>query len=133
MSDDGPLTLEDLDHHSPEFARDHLAIFRHARSFCPVLRSKAHGGFFVLTRYADVRRALRDSPALSTGRFVDEAGVLQGGVAVPPNGMRIGIIEMDLCQRGRLCARSSSRGSAFGPSRTESRGSRSWRAGWSMA
>ena len=49
----------------------------------------------MLTRFADVRAALRNSAALSAGRFLDAAGTLQGGVAIPPNGMRIGIIEMD--------------------------------------
>jgi cytochrome P450 len=87
--------LENLDHHSPEFARDHRDIYRQARSSCPVLHSTAHGGFHVLTRFADVRAALRNSAALSAGRFLDAAGTLQGGVAIPPNGMRIGIIEMD--------------------------------------
>ena len=95
MDNDVALPLDDLDHHSAEFARDHLALYRRARSSCPVLHSNAHGGFFVLTRYADVRNALRNSAALSAGRFIDAAGVMQGGVAIPPNGTRIGIIEMD--------------------------------------
>lgn len=85
----------DLDHHSAEFARDHREIYRNARASCPVLHSNAHGGFHVLTRFADVRAALRNSAALSAGRFLDAEGTLQGGVAIPPNGMRIGIIEMD--------------------------------------
>ncbi|QGZ93747.1 cytochrome P450 [Terricaulis silvestris] len=92
---DDKTAHRDLDHHSAEFARDHREIYRDARARCPVLHSDAHGGFHVLTRFADVRAALRNSAALSAGRFRDEEGNLQGGVAIPPNGMRIGIIEMD--------------------------------------
>ena len=95
MDDDKARRAEDLDHHSAQFARDHRDIYRRARASCPVLHSNAHGGFHVLTRFADVRTALRNSSAFSAGRFRDESGALQGGVAIPPNGMRIGIIEMD--------------------------------------
>lgn len=92
---DDETAPRELDHHSSEFARDHREIYRRARASCPVLHSNAHGGFHVLTRFTDVRAALRNSAALSAGRFRDEEGNLQGGVAIPPNGMRIGIIEMD--------------------------------------
>jgi len=95
MADETAHRFEHLDHHSEEFARDHLEIYRNARASCPVMHSQVYGGFYVLTRFADVRAALRNSAALSAGRFVDEEGVLRGGVAIPPNGMRIGIIEMD--------------------------------------
>lgn len=83
-----------IDHHSAGFARDYLALYRDARAHCPVLRSSAHGGFRILTRYADNRAALRDNSRFSSGRFAD-GGRLGGGVAIPPNGMRIGMIEMD--------------------------------------
>ncbi|MDB5704219.1 MAG: cytochrome [Sphingomonas bacterium] len=85
----------DIDHHSPDFARDHVALYAHARAECPVLRSEAHGGFSILTRYADNRAALRDAGHFASGRFPRDDGRLGGGVAIPPNGMRIGMIEMD--------------------------------------
>lgn len=84
-----------IDHHSAEFARDHLALYREARAECPVLRSDRHGGFSILTHYADIRAALRDAAHFSSGRFRADHGRLGGGVAIPPNGMRIGMIEMD--------------------------------------
>jgi cytochrome P450 len=86
---------EPLDHHSASFARDHAEIYRRARRECPVLRSAAYGGFTILTRYADNRAALRDAEGLSSGRFPLDDQRLGGGVAIPPNGMRIGMIEMD--------------------------------------
>jgi cytochrome P450 len=82
-----------IDHHSAEFARDHLSIYRNARAHCPVLQSDAYGGFAILTNYADNRAALRDE-RFSSGRYPDN-GRLGGGVAIPPNGMRIGMIEME--------------------------------------
>jgi cytochrome P450 len=83
------------DHHSEEFAREHLALYRRARAECPHLESTAHGGFTILTGYADCRAVLRDAAIFSSGRFALPNGRLGGGVAIPPNGMRIGMIEMD--------------------------------------
>ncbi len=60
-----------------------------------MLHSDAYGGFAILTRYADIRAVLRDAATFSSGRFPAEGGRLDGGVAIPPNGMRIGMIEMD--------------------------------------
>jgi cytochrome P450 len=84
-----------IDHHSAEFARTYTALYRGAREECPVLRSDAHGGFAIVTRYADIRAVLRDAQGFSSGRFPLDDGRLGGGVAIPPNGMRIGMIEMD--------------------------------------
>jgi cytochrome P450 len=93
-----------IDHHSADFARDHAALYRHARVECPVLRSDAYGGFSILTRYADNRAALRDAEHFASGRFPLNDGRLGGGVAIPPNGMRIGMIEMDGAQATALRA-----------------------------
>jgi cytochrome P450 len=89
---DGPS--RHIDHHSANFAQDYLTLYREARTRCPVLHSGAYGGFAILTRYTDNRTALRDDAQLASGRFPlgDRLG---GGVAIPPNGMRIGMIEMD--------------------------------------
>lgn len=93
-----------IDHHSAEFARDHLALYRDARAECPVLCSDAYGGFAILTRYADIRTALRDADRLSSARFPLDGRRLGGGVAIPPNGMRIGMIEMDAPEATELRA-----------------------------
>jgi cytochrome P450 len=84
-----------IDHHSAEFAHEHIALYRDARDQCPVLRSDAHDGFAIVTRFADIRAVLRDAQGFSSGRFPLDDGRLGGGVAIPPNGMRIGMIEMD--------------------------------------
>lgn len=95
MSDNPAAPVREIDHHSAAFARDHATLYREARDACPVMRSASHGGFGVAVRYADVRAALLDSARLSSARFPLEGGRLGGGVAIPPNSVRIGMIEMD--------------------------------------
>lgn len=84
-----------IDHHGASFARDHLALYRQARAQSPVLRSTCHGGFSLITRYGDIRAVLRDAATFSSGRYALDDRRLGGGVSIPPNGVRIGIIEMD--------------------------------------
>ena len=88
-------SVHPIDHHSAVFSGGHEALYREARANCPVLHTDSHGGFSILTRYADIRAALRDAGTFSSARFPLEGGRLGGGVAIPPNGMRIGMIEMD--------------------------------------
>jgi cytochrome P450 len=100
-----PAKLEailDIDHHSAEIARHWDALYRKARAETPILRSGCHGGFTIVTRYDDIRAVLRDPARFSSGRFPGEDGRLGGGVAIPPNGMRIGIIEMDAPEATQL-------------------------------
>ena len=84
-----------IDHHGADFARDCQSFYRQARAETPVLRSSCHGGFAIVTRHDDIRGVLRDSARFSSARFETAGGRLGGGVAIPPNAMRIGIIEMD--------------------------------------
>ena len=91
----GEETARVIDHHSAAFARDHLEIYRRARAVSPVLQSKCHGGFSLITRYGDIRAVLQDPARFSSRRFPLSDQRLGGGVAIPPNGVRIGMIEMD--------------------------------------
>jgi len=84
-----------FDHHSEAFSKNMDEFYRNARKECPVFHSESYGGFTVLTRYADIRAALRNHATYFSGRFVDHNGRTGGGVAIPPNAFRIGIIEMD--------------------------------------
>jgi cytochrome P450 len=84
-----------IDHHGASFARDHLELYRQARAHTPIVHSPCHGGFSLITRYQDIRAVLRDPSTFSSGRYPLDGRRLGGGVAIPPNGMRIGMIEMD--------------------------------------
>lgn len=51
---------EDLDIHAPEFARDPYPAYERLRRECPVAHGSSYGGYWLLTRYEDVRDAARD-------------------------------------------------------------------------
>ena len=51
---------DNLDIHDPAFAHDPYPTYDYLRDHCPVARGEAHGGYWLLTRYADVREAARD-------------------------------------------------------------------------
>jgi cytochrome P450 len=87
--------VSDIDHHTADFALHWPSLYRLARAETPILRSGRHGAFAIVTRYDDIRAVLRDPLHFSSARFLAEDGRLGGGVAIPPNGARIGIIEMD--------------------------------------
>lgn len=50
----------DLDIHDPAFARDPYPHYDALRERCPVARGEKYGGYWLLTRYDDVREAARD-------------------------------------------------------------------------
>lgn len=54
------MDSDDLDIHDPAFIRDPYAVYERLRRECPVARGERHGGYWLLTRYEDVREAARD-------------------------------------------------------------------------
>lgn len=64
-----------FDHHAAEFAQHIHDIFRYMRGHCPVARSGAYGGFWVMTRYDDIVRVARDDALFS----------LREGMSIPSN------------------------------------------------
>lgn len=65
----------DFDHHTNDFVADPYEKYRTLRSKCPVSFSSNHGGFWLLTKYSDVRRALLDWETYSSA--------YPGRVAIP--------------------------------------------------
>jgi cytochrome P450 len=63
-----------FDHHSPDFARDPWSVYAKLREECPVAHSDAYGGFWVLSKYEDIRQV-----ALDDNTFSSESGVI-----IPP-------------------------------------------------
>jgi cytochrome P450 len=72
---DAAAFADRFDHHTREFGENIDAIYRHLRAHSPVRRVEAYGGFYILSRYADIVRVVRD----------DETFSLRAGMTVPSN------------------------------------------------
>jgi cytochrome P450 len=73
-----------FDHHSREHARNWNETCRQLRASGQVARGENHGGYWVLTRYDDVRTMLQTTDTFSSGKWQDEKGEWQGGITIPP-------------------------------------------------
>src|SRR6266851_2652276 len=90
--------MQAFDHHSTDFAAGWREQYREIRETCPVLRVAGHGGFVLLTRYEDIKQVLLASKDFVSGRDLEIEGVsgtVPGGVTVPTNPFRMGMMEMD--------------------------------------
>jgi cytochrome P450 len=85
----------EFDHHSEENARCPWPILEKLRHSCPVGWSEAHGGFWVVTKHADVIDGLRDWRMFSSRH--DDPGVEGGfgGQSIPPYPFKTSIAETD--------------------------------------
>jgi cytochrome P450 len=63
-----------FDHHSQFFRANSNEIFEQARQACPVFRSPAWGGFWVMTKYDDIRRVATDEVNFSSQPYVGQPG-----------------------------------------------------------
>lgn len=63
-----PINHTSFDHNSSELSEDSVwAAYSELRSEAPVARSPHHGGYVVLSRYADVKAALKDPGTFRSG------------------------------------------------------------------
>lgn len=65
-----------FDHYDPAWIDDPYPTYERMREESPVAWSDAHGGFWVLTRYADVKAALHDWTTFTSA--------VPGRIAIPP-------------------------------------------------
>lgn len=68
MTDDAPTVH--FDHHAPEFAEDPWSVYDDLRSRCPVAYSETYGGFWVLSKYDDVKEVALDDETFSSAQSV---------------------------------------------------------------
>ena len=87
--------MENFDHHTEHFAQQWREIYRGLRGSCPVAHTEAHDGFYVITRYADVKRVMSDPETFACGRDLEFDGRVTGGVTIPVNPVRMGMMETD--------------------------------------
>lgn len=76
---------EHYDHFAPEFVDDPFALWAQLRAQEPVARSGCYGGFHLVTRYADIDAAARDTETFTS----------TDGAGIPPLPM-IGMIPIDV-------------------------------------
>jgi cytochrome P450 len=75
-ADFDPLDGKHFDHMSPDLAEHlhgHLAALR---AQCPVAHSEEHGGFWIVTRYADVLRVAQDWQTFSSAHGVSPGSLV---------------------------------------------------------
>jgi cytochrome P450 len=85
----------DFDHHSAEFADDWRAATEELRTKCPVGWTEAHGGYWVVSRYEDVKKvALDDVTFSSDNDMTGERGGGQG-TAIPRAPLQLIPLEVD--------------------------------------
>jgi cytochrome P450 len=62
--------VDDFDAYDHDTAQHLFEVTTHARSRCPVSHSSAYGGYWLVTRYAEVRQALSDPGTYSSSQGV---------------------------------------------------------------
>lgn len=61
----------EFDHHSAEFGKDPIGVYRRLQEECPVAWSDAYGGFWITTTYEDVARVAKDDATFTSQRTPD--------------------------------------------------------------
>ncbi len=65
-----PIGCVHFDHHSSEFAADPWPTLAELRRTCPVARSDRYDGFWVLTRYEEIRQVALDDQTFSSAETI---------------------------------------------------------------
>jgi len=73
-----------FDHWDEGLAADPQPVYRQLRDQSPVAHSDRHGGFWVLSRYADVDAAARNPVAFSSTAISIPIEIGLGGIPLPP-------------------------------------------------
>jgi cytochrome P450 len=84
-----------FDHHTEAFASVPWRIVADLHSRDRVTWTDAHGGFWIISRYADVVRALRDWRTFSSRHDEPYSESVFGGQAIPQLSFQLSMAEMD--------------------------------------
>lgn len=89
----------DFDHHSKQYAQrvfnDPSGFFQEMQREHPVAWSERYGGFWVISRYDDVKRVSEDDATFSSRNDLPSNDVAFSGIVIPGNPARSAPIEMD--------------------------------------
>jgi cytochrome P450 len=75
-----------FDPNSPDYSRNPYPTYEKLRNECPVAHSDQYGGFYLLSRYADVKDAARNTELFSSAQ----------GVTLPPVGNPMPFLPIEL-------------------------------------
>lgn len=75
MTSDISELIGTFDQYNPEHVQVMHEVFEHARRECPVFRTSAEPGYWVVTRYSDAKRILLDTETFSNSNGVTIHGV----------------------------------------------------------
>src|SRR3954451_13449615 len=84
-----------FDHHSADYAADPPQLFRQLLTDAPVAWTDAYDGFWVVSRYEDVVRVVRDDETFSSVKDLDAPAGSYTGVSIPVRAPKSYPIELD--------------------------------------
>src|SRR5688500_10978426 len=67
---EGAVHTVHFDHHAPDFAADPWPQLAHLRQTCPVARSDAYDGFWVVTGYEEIKQVAHDDATFSSAETI---------------------------------------------------------------
>ena len=94
--------IVDFDHHSEDYAKRHVEIARDLLENSPVAWTEAYDGFWVLSRYDDVRFVLENWRLFSSENRIAEGDYSRRGGIIPPPGISLPLNESDPPNHTRL-------------------------------
>lgn len=96
-TDTGPDSAPriDFDHHSPDYRANWRAVSDDHLARCPVARTDAYGGFWVVSDHTSVSQVMRDDATFSSGRNTEDPSDPRQGIVIPPNPLRQLPLELD--------------------------------------
>ncbi|WP_029430713.1 cytochrome P450 [Blastococcus sp. URHD0036] len=79
--------MPEFDHYSDHYTQNTEQVLADLRRNSPVAYSGAYeGGFFIVSRYQQVRDLLADHEGFSSAKWVDDDGTRKGGDSIPSSG-----------------------------------------------
>jgi cytochrome P450 len=85
LKDDAEIKqfIQNFDHHSKFFRERHKDILAYLLAYAPIIRTEAHGGFWVFSRYDDIVRIAMDDKTFSSEDGITIPGPRGGAKTLP--------------------------------------------------